>query len=443
MRLFGTDGVRGKANTELTPELIMRLGRAAVSSLATEAEQPLIYIGSDTRISGDMLRHALSAGCMSAGASVVDLGVLPTPALAYLTRNSKAHAGAMISASHNPAVDNGIKFFSRDGFKLPDEVEDHIEALVQGNEGLRVAGDKVGTYTRDDCRQQEYLEYLKNIAQVDLQGMKIVVDGANGAAYQLGPALFEALGAEVVPISISPDGLNINVKAGSTYPEAMTARVRESGAHLGLAFDGDADRLIACDSKGNLVDGDNILHICASYLHGQGALQHSTVVGTVMSNLGLDAVLRREDIQLLRAPVGDRYVLQEMLSSGARLGGEQSGHCIFLGLSTTGDGLLTAVMLLKAIVAKGATLDSLVAELKRFPQVLINVPVRDKRLATEHQNVREAIVRAETALRDRGRILVRSSGTEAIVRVMVEAETEELAKSSADIVVMALKTVSA
>lgn len=439
MRLFGTDGIRGKANTELTPELATSLGRAVVSALSTAADVPLIYIGRDTRVSGDMLALALAAGCMSAGANVVDLGVLPTPALAYLTKNGSATIGAMISASHNPAIDNGIKFFTHAGFKLPDSVEDKIEALVRSPEGaIRVAGDAVGTYSFDAGIQEQYFQYLIDTADISLQGMRVVVDAANGASFTLAPRLLNSLGAKVVAINTVPNGININVKSGSTYPQALASRVIEVGADLGLAFDGDADRLIACDADGTIIDGDNMLHICAMYLKQIDRLNHNLVVGTVMSNLGLDAVLNSKDISLIRASVGDRYVLQEMLAHGAVLGGEQSGHCIFLDHSTTGDGMLTAVMLLKAMSQAKASLKELAAGLKRYPQVLINVSVNDKCQAMNEFDVKEAIETAETMLKKRGRILVRPSGTENLVRVMVEAETENLAIESANVVVDAL-----
>lgn len=442
MRMFGTDGVRGKANTELTPELALALGRAAVTTLVN-SHSPVVFVGRDTRRSGDLLVSALAAGCMSAGADVVDLGVMPTPALAYLTRRHGASLGAVISASHNPAIDNGIKFFSREGYKLSDEAEDKIEALVRNGRAARVAGDRVGVLRQDAALQEDYLAYLKSAAPVNLAGLRIVVDAANGAAFALAPALFTALGATVIPLNVSPDGLNINVNAGSTHPQRMQERVRADASHLGLAFDGDADRLIACDSRGRIADGDNILHVCASFLHQQGLLPQATIVGTVMSNLGLDAVLRRKDIRVRRAPVGDRYVLAEMQSFGAVLGGEQSGHCIFLDQSTTGDGLLTALVLLKAVVEQGRPLDCWIDELRRYPQVLLNVAVPDKHATMHHSAVKEAIARAETTLGEAGRILVRPSGTEACVRVMVEAWGEETANSTAEAIAATIRTVSA
>lgn len=444
MRLFGTDGVRGIANTQLTPELAMALGRAVVSTLGSEGSKPLVYIGRDSRISGDMLATALASGCMSAGADVVDLGILPTPGLAYLTKNGQATIGAMISASHNPAIDNGIKFFTHAGFKLPDALEDKIESMVRDESlALRMPGDSVGTYCVDNELKHQYLEYLVDLAHVSLADMRIVIDAANGAGFGLAPRLLERLGATVLPLHVDPNGVNINVKCGSTHPESMAQRVVETGADLGLALDGDADRLIVCDAAGNILDGDNVLYICGCYLREQSQLKGNLVVGTVMSNLGLDAALQREDITLLRAPVGDRYVLQEMLAHGAILGGEQSGHCIFFDHSTTGDGLLTAIMLLKAMRASGSSLAELGAKLQRFPQVLINVPVFDKRQAMESSKVREAVWKVEAILAGRGRILVRPSGTESIIRVMVEAESIDLAQSSAAIVVDVLKTVSA
>ncbi len=442
MRMFGTDGVRGKANTELTPELALALGRAAVTALAA-SRRPIVFVGRDTRRSGDLLVSALAAGCMSAGADVVDLGVVPTPALAYLTRCHHASLGAVVSASHNPAIDNGIKFFSQDGYKLPDETEDAIETIVQSRGAPSVAGDRVGVLRQEIALREDYLRYLQGVVPVNLAGLKIVVDAANGAAFALAPALFRALGAEVVPMNVLPDGLNINVMAGSTHPQYMQERVRSESAHLGLAFDGDADRLIACDSQGRLADGDNILHICASFMQMRGLLTQSTVVGTVMSNLGLDAVLRRKDIRVRRAQVGDRYVLTEMQSSGAVLGGEQSGHCIFLRSSTTGDGLLTALMLLQAVVEQGKPLDAWLDEFRRFPQVLLNVAVPDKHTAMQHSAVKEAILRAEATLGQSGRILVRPSGTEACVRVMVEAEEATAANLTAEAVAAIIRTASA
>jgi len=443
MRLFGTDGVRGRANTELTPELALGLGRAAVNTLRVRDRKPLVCLGKDTRISGEMLSSAFAAGAMSAGADVLDLGVLPTPALAYLTKHRYATAGVMISASHNPAIDNGIKIFSRQGFKLPDEVEDAIEAELRDGNKTAVPGDGVGKMVEDGSQQDAYLDYLLSLAELDLKGAKIVVDAANGAAYSLAPKLLSRLNAVVVPLYVSPNGVNINVSCGSTYPEAMQQAVLSSGAALGLAFDGDADRLIACDSQGNILDGDNLLHICALALKAEQKLPNNVVVGTVMSNLGLDASLRREDITLKRAQVGDRYVLQEMWHSGAVLGGEQSGHCIFLDHSTTGDGLLTAVMLLRATYGRGVSVIDICSTLKRYPQVLYNVPVKNKRACMEHQAVKEAIIGAETMVVGRGRVLVRPSGTESLVRVMVEAETEELAKLAAREVVTVLSEVSA
>jgi len=442
LRMFGTDGVRGKANTELTPELALALGRAAVTALAA-SRRPIVFVGRDTRRSGDLLVSALAAGCMSAGADVVDLGVVPTPALAYLTRCHHASLGAVVSASHNPAIDNGIKFFSQDGYKLPDETEDAIETIVQSRGAPSVAGDRVGVLRQEIALREDYLRYLQGVVPVNLAGLKIVVDAANGAAFALAPALFRALGAEVVPMNVLPDGLNINVMAGSTHPQYMQERVRSESAHLGLAFDGDADRLIACDSQGRLADGDNILHICASFMQMRGLLTQSTVVGTVMSNLGLDAVLRRKDIRVRRAQVGDRYVLTEMQSSGAVLGGEQSGHCIFLRSSTTGDGLLTALMLLQAVVEQGKPLDAWLDEFRRFPQVLLNVAVPDKHTAMQHSAVKEAILRAEATLGQSGRILVRPSGTEAYVRVMVEAEEATAANLTAEAVAAIIRTASA
>lgn len=444
MRLFGTDGVRGKANTELTPELALRLGRATIAVLNDDSQRGLVYLARDTRISGEMLAAAFAAGVLSAGADVVDLGVLPTPALAYVARQNRATAGVMISASHNPAIDNGIKLFTHDGYKLSDEVEDRIERALNEEWGrARVPGDKVGRLLRGDVEHQAYMDYLLKIADINLAGVKIVVDAAHGAAFDLAPRLLSLLGAEVVPLHVSPDGVNINVESGSTYPAAMVQAVLAHGADVGLSFDGDADRLIACDARGHLLDGDNILHICGLLLKSEASLTNNLVVATVMSNFGLDACLRREEINLTRSQVGDRYVLQEMKQAGAVLGGEQSGHCIFLNHSTTGDGLLTAVMLLRATFGRGVSLATLADQLARFPQVLLNVPVVDKKASLEHLAVKEAIIRAEKLVGTEGRVLVRPSGTEPLVRVMVEAQTQELASQAATVVVKVLSTVSA
>lgn len=442
MRLFGTDGVRGKANTELTPELALLLGRAAAAVLSEES-RPLFIMGRDTRISGQMLGMALASGLMSAGVEVWDAGVIPTPALAHITRSVGASAGVMISASHNPAADNGIKFFCGDGFKLPDEVEEAIESAMQEPGSLpRLTGTEVGAYVNKPELAEHYVRHLKELSY-SLAGLCIVIDCANGAASYIAPRLFGELGAKVYAIACQPDGQNINVDSGSTHPGLLQHAVRETGADIGLAFDGDADRLIACDAEGRLVDGDSILAICALHRKRTDQKAHHIVAGTVMSNFGLDALLGGENIELIRTKVGDRYLLDDMRRRGALLGAEQSGHCIFLEHSTTGDGLLSALMLLKVMVERGTTLAELDGQWVRYPQVLINVPVLDRVSAMANPQVKEAIDEAEAIISGRGRLLVRPSGTENLVRVMAEAQCERTAQQVAEMVVRALQNISA
>jgi phosphoglucosamine mutase len=440
LKLFGTDGVRGKANTELSPELAVALGRAAVAVLAEENPRPLIIIGRDTRVSGHMLAGALAAGLMSAGAEVWDVGVLPTPALAFLTQKTSAIAGAVISASHNPAIDNGIKFFSREGFKLDDHLEERIEQIVRDPALMRLpAGDEVGSLHHKESLQEAYLAHMVKVAGFSANGLKVVLDCANGAAYQLAPAVFRRLGCEVDVIHNAPNGTNINVSSGSTHPKALQDRVVEVRADVGFALDGDADRLIACDSDGNTVDGDSLLAICGLYLKREGRLANNTLVGTVMSNMGLDALLRGHGISLIRSQVGDKHVLKEMMEHGATLGAEQSGHCIFMEYSTTGDGILSAIMLLKVMATEGQGLNQLASPLKRYPQLLHNVTVTNRESALAEPRVKEAIRETEVLLGSRGRLVVRASGTENVVRVMVEAEDEVLAEQAVNMVVAALK----
>ena len=440
--MFGTDGVRGKANTELTPELAQLMGRAAAAVLVGES-RPLFVLARDTRVSGQMLSMALASGLMSAGVDVWDAGVIPTPALAYVTRDIGASAGVMISASHNPAIDNGIKLFSGDGFKLPDAVEQEIEAKMLNTEELpRVSGTDVGTFTEHPELVDLYVQHLQELA-APLTGLTVAVDCANGAASWIAPRLFVELGAQVKIVGCKPDGRNINVGCGSTHPQSLQRLVKESCADIGLAFDGDADRLIACDKQGNLVDGDSMLAICALHRKETNRAANHIVAGTIMSNFGLDALLRRESIEMVRTQVGDRYLLDEMRQRGALLGAEQSGHCIFLEHSTTGDGLLSAVMLLNVMVERGATLAELDGQWERYPQVLINVPVADRTKAMSSEHVKEAINKASETILGHGRLLVRPSGTENLVRVMAEAKCEETARRVVMIVVDALNLTSA
>ncbi len=438
-RLFGTDGVRGEANRIVTPELAFRLGKAGGYLLAGEGQRSNILIDKDTRISGGMLEAALVAGLCSVGVDARLLGVIPTPAVAFLTRETGAAAGIVISASHNPFGDNGIKFFGPNGFKLPDAREEEIEDLIQGNLEVlpKALGAEVGRVEEFSSGVEEYLAYLESLFQGTLQGLKIVVDCANGAASQISPRLFRRLGGEVVSIFDQPDGININHHCGSTHPEALCKAVVEQGAHLGLAHDGDADRLLAVDEKGNLVDGDQIMMICARFLKEQNKLENNTLVVTVMSNLGLRLAMEEEGITVRETRVGDRYVLEEMLKCGAVLGGEQSGHIIFLKQNTTGDGLITALNLLQVMVNTGLPLSQLASRMQRFPQVMVNIPVPDKEQALASPRLAEACRKAEERLGKRGRILIRPSGTEPVIRIMAEGpnrmELEDIVGSLAEI----------
>ena len=424
--MFGTDGVRGIANCELTPELAFRLGRAAASILKPERGRGSVVIGRDTRHSGSMLEGALLAGICSAGLDVYLAGVIPTPAVAFLTRELGACAGAVISASHNPAPDNGIKFFNHHGFKLDDELEEKIEALVLGDmEGLPrpVAADLCRAIPLTDAVER-YVDYLEKTIKGDLAGLKVVLDCANGAACQAAPLLFRRLGAELVILNNEPDGSNINDECGSTHPAGLQKAVLKHAAHLGLAYDGDADRVIAVDEKGKIVDGDKILVICGLSLHDKNLLGGRIVV-TVMSNWGLKQAFHKEGIEVLETKVGDRFVLERMLESGAVLGGEQSGHIIFLKHNTTGDGILTSLQLLQILKEKGQPLSILAQAMQTYPQVLKNVKVRSKQGWEKNSAIREAINQGEHTLSGLGRILVRPSGTEPLIRVMAEGKNKK------------------
>ncbi|MGH2692394.1 MAG: phosphoglucosamine mutase [Actinomycetota bacterium] len=440
-RLFGTDGVRGVANRDLTPELVFALGRAVVAALGGEG-RPRIAIGRDTRVSGPMLQAALSAGICSAGADVLRLGIVPTPAVAYLTVLLNAEAGAMISASHNPPEDNGIKFFSAEGFKLPDEVEDSIERTMRDDSAPRAEGDDVGRVGDAPEAVERYVDHLVAAAEARLDGMRVVVDCANGAAFRLGPQVLERLGAEVEPIHAEGNGAAINVKSGATAPELLARAVGEKGADAGVAFDGDADRAIFADSAGHVIDGDHVIAASALAMHEQGRLPGDRVVVTVMANLGLRRAMQRSGIEVVETQVGDRYVLEEMRRLGATLGGEQSGHVVFLDHATTGDGLLTAVRFLSLARRKGTSVGELTSMLHRFPQVLENVPSADARAVAEGSELAGAVRRAEEALGERGRVLVRASGTEPVVRIMVEAETEDQARRHAEAIAEVARSAS-
>ncbi|BDG34268.1 phosphoglucosamine mutase [Saccharococcus caldoxylosilyticus] len=440
-KYFGTDGVRGVANRELTPELAFKIGRCGGYVLTKSEERPKVLIGRDTRISGHMLEGALVAGLLSIGAEVMRLGVISTPGVAYLTKALGAQAGIMISASHNPVQDNGIKFFGPDGFKLSDEQEREIEELIDSPEDMlpRPIGKALGQVNDYFEGGQKYLQYLKQTIDEDFSGLKIALDCAHGATSSLATHLFADLEADVVTMGASPNGLNINEGVGSTHPEALAAFVKEKGADVGLAFDGDGDRLIAVDEHGNIVDGDQIMYICAKYLKEIGRLKHQTVVTTVMSNLGFYKALEAQGIQSVQTKVGDRYVVEEMKKNGYNLGGEQSGHIIFLDYNTTGDGLLTALQLVNIMKIKGKPLSELAGEMKKYPQLLVNVKVADKEKVMENEKVKAAIQEVEAEMNGNGRVLVRPSGTEPVVRVMAEAPTEEACRSYVERIVAVIR----
>jgi len=430
-KYFGTDGVRGEANVELTPEMAFKLGRFGGYVLSQhEAETPKVYVGRDTRISGQMLATSLISGLLSVGIEVYDLGVIATPGVAYLVKKDGASAGVMISASHNPALDNGIKFFGGDGYKLEDEKELEIEALIDAKEDTLPRPSAAGLGMLHDYIEgvRKYQAFLKTTADGDFQGYKVVLDTANGAACTSARAVFADLNAELTVIGERPDGLNINVKVGSTHPEQMAQTVVETGSDLGLAFDGDADRLIAVDEKGEIVDGDKIMYIVGKYLLSQGKLAQDTLVTTVMSNLGFHLALEEAGINSVITAVGDRYVVEEMKKNNYNFGGEQSGHMIFLDYNTTGDGQLSAIQLLKVMRETGKTLSELASEVTIYPQKLVNVRVKDnaaKKSAMDVPAIQKVISEMETSMNGKGRILVRPSGTEPLLRVMAEAPTHE------------------
>ena len=431
--IFGTDGVRGRANADLTPELALALGRAVVTVLREEgAQRPSILIGRDPRWSGEMLESALIAGITSAGGDAVSVGVLPTPAVAHLTSHSAAAAGAMISASHNPVGDNGIKFFGAEGYKLTDAEEERLEQLVAREGGERPFGTAIGRRLRDHAAVARYVEYLAAIADVDLSGLRIVVDGANGAASNVGPQVYRQLGADVITVHCRPDGANINEDCGSTHPEVISAAVLEHGADAGISHDGDADRLIAATHEGIEVDGDVILAILARDAKRRGALAQDTVVTTVMTNLGFKRAMQELHIDVVETKVGDRYVLEAMRQQDLNLGGEQSGHLIDLDHATTGDGILSAVRLLSVVRNTGASLKELSTVMTRLPQILVNVQGVDRSRLDGSEAVWEVVRGEEQRLGETGRVLLRPSGTEPVIRVMAEAESEEDAQQAVD-----------
>lgn len=443
-RLFGTDGVRGVANKELTPTLAFQLGYAGAKVLTGEMNyKPIILIGTDTRISCAMLECALVAGITSAGADCYIAGVLPTPGIAYLTRKYNCDAGVVISASHNSYEYNGIKFFSAKGYKLPDEVEDRIQHEIEhfdSEDSAGLIGDRIGHRIERKNASRDYAEHLKRRMSVDLSGLKIAVDCANGAAYHIAPNLFRDLGAEVVAIGIEPDGTNINAGVGSTHMERLEATVRREGCDLGLAFDGDADRMLAIDENGVIIDGDQIMAIIAIALMNKNKLHDNALAVTVMSNIGLDIMAKKRGITLHKTKVGDRYVLEEMLKHGLSLGGEQSGHIIMTEHTTTGDGMLSALALLKSLNELELRLSQAAKLMTPLPQVLVNARVTNegKSAIMQDEDILKAIAQEEQILSEQGRILVRASGTEPLIRVMIEgpdkAVIEEMGKRLAELI---------
>ncbi len=428
--LFGTDGVRGVANVHpMTGEMAMQIGRATAYLFKNKEGRHRIVIGKDTRMSGYMLETALASGICSMGVDVLLVGPMPTPAIAFITRSMRADAGVMISASHNPFYDNGIKIFSHDGFKLPDKMEEEIEELVSSNsiQSLRPTAREVGKAFRIDDARGRYIVFLKNTFPDDLglDGMKIVLDCANGAAYRVAPTVLEELGAEVIPIGVEPDGENINLNCGSLHPEVVSRLVLETGADLGMALDGDADRIVFVDDRGDVVDGDHIMAICATDMIQENRLTKKTLVTTIMSNMGLDNCLKDYNGKVVKTAVGDRYVVDEMKRGGYNLGGEKSGHTIFLDHNTTGDGVITALQVLAVMIKKGKSLGDLASIMTPFPQVLFNVRVKKMKDLARIPEIQRKVKAIEGELKDTGRVVIRYSGTEPLIRVMLEGKSED------------------
>lgn len=435
--MFGTDGVRGVAGTELTIELAMKLGQAGAYVLTKEKEhQPTIIVGCDTRISGGMLANALMAGICSVGANAVYMGVIPTPAIAYLTKKLKVDAGVVISASHNPMEFNGIKFFNGEGYKLSDVLEDEIEALIKNGmkEVTMPIGSGIGKVSYRFDAKEEYISFIKNTVPIDLSNLKIVADCAEGASYYTAVETLKGLGANLVPIHVEPDGTNINANCGSTHMDELRARVVFEKADVGLAFDGDADRMLAVDEKGNIVDGDQVMAIIGNYMKDNGKLKKNTIVGTIMSNLGFSIMGEKNGIHIEQTKVGDRYVLENMRENGYNIGGEQSGHIIFLDENTTGDGLLSALHLLEVMVKTNKKLSELSKVMEVLPQALVNakVPNHKKENYMEYPEIAQAIENLEKRFAGEGRVLIRPSGTEPLVRVMIEGKDQEIIEKEAE-----------
>ena len=436
-KLFGTDGVRGVANQDpMTSEMALRIGRAAAHVFRDSARRHSIVIGKDTRLSGYMIESALTSGLCSMGMDVLLVGPVPTPGIAFLTRSLRADAGVVISASHNPFEDNGIKFFGRDGFKLPDEVEKKMEDLIFSGavDAVRPTASEIGKAFRIDDAIGRYNEFVKSSIPrgMDLSGLRIVVDSANGAVYKIGPHIFAELGADVISLYDEPNGTNINQGCGSLHPEVVARAVVANKAQIGIAFDGDADRIMLSDEKGNVVDGDRVMAICAFQMMKEGRLKQNTLVATVMSNLGLELAMQKAGGKLLRAPVGDRYVMEKMLAGGYNLGGEQSGHIIFLDNNTTGDGLISALQVLAVMMQTGKKLSELSECMTTYPQILVNVRVRERRDLSLIPEIAKRMTEIENRLDGTGRLLVRYSGTEPKVRVMIEGEDEKEIRALAE-----------
>ncbi|MBZ5977938.1 MAG: phosphoglucosamine mutase [Leuconostoc gelidum] len=431
LKYFGTDGVRGIANESLTPELAFRLGRTGGAILTQHAEnhkKPVVIVGRDTRISGEMLQQAIVAGFLSVGIDVLSLGVITTPAVAFLVQNLEADAGVQITASHNPAADNGIKFFGNDGFKLSDELEYEIEQLLDAPTDIlpRPSAEGIGVVNNYPEGALRYMSFLQKTIPTDLVGMRVALDGANGATSGLLARLFADLNVEFVTMGTEPNGLNINDGVGSTHPEALAELVKANDVQAGLSFDGDGDRLIAVDENGEIVDGDKIMFIIGKFMNEQGRLKHHTVVSTIMSNIGFYKALTDNDMMSVQTAVGDRYVMEEMSKSDYNLGGEQSGHIIFRDWATTGDGLLTALQLLYVMKETGTKLSELAEAVQVYPQKLVNIKVGDKVAIQQNPAVVSKIAEVEAQMAGDGRVLVRPSGTESLIRVMAEAPTTEL-----------------
>lgn len=442
-KLFGTDGVRGIANEELTCDLAFKLARAGAAILGSGIKRPKFVLGTDTRLSSDMLESAMVAGLCSAGSDAVLVGVLPTPAVAYLIRHLGADGGIVISASHNPAQYNGIKFFDRNGYKLDDDVEEAIETKVfEGNMEIPCTDGDLGRKINEAQGIRYYADFLKGTVSRGFEGLKVGVDCANGAAYKIAPLVLEELGASVSVINDSPDGMNINAQCGSTHPEGLAAFVKERGLDIGLAFDGDADRLIAVDGRGEIIDGDYIMAICAQRLKEQGKLAGDTVVATVMSNLGLHKAMKKIGCRVEETKVGDRYVLERMMEKGYSLGGEQSGHIIFLDINTTGDGMLTALQLLESVKYFGKCLSDLCSTMQKFPQVLVNARVKNSNKEAYRQDevILSEIEKIQNQLEGNGRVLIRPSGTEPLVRIMLEGQDTGQLKQYAENLAKVIET---